>query len=125
MWQIGEGGEGGLTLHSAEVSCSENPIADTFSVTIAAASLLNVTCMTCSLDLLCCWLAKACKSLLLLHSQIFPHHENEIAQSQACACEHDKQHMETGGTDFVRFWLHNGFVNGRPLADDSWLVTNA
>ena len=53
--------------------------------------------------------------------QIFPHHENEIAQSQACACEHDKQQMGGGGTDFVRFWLHNGFVNGKrnwPLADD-------
>ena len=44
--------------------------------------------------------------------QIFPHHENEIAQSQACACEHDKQQMDNNGTDFVRFWLHNGFVNG-------------
>jgi cysteinyl-tRNA synthetase len=31
---------------------------------------------------------------------IFPHHENEIAQSQCC---HD-------GTPFVRYWLHNGFV---------------
>ena len=44
--------------------------------------------------------------------QIFPHHENEIAQSQACACDHDKQQMDNNGTDFVRFWLHNGFVNG-------------
>ncbi|MEC8463697.1 MAG: cysteine--tRNA ligase [Pseudomonadota bacterium] len=32
---------------------------------------------------------------------VFPHHENEIAQS-TCASE---------GEDFVRFWLHNGFVN--------------
>jgi cysteinyl-tRNA synthetase len=31
---------------------------------------------------------------------IFPHHENEIAQSE-CAT----------GRDFVRYWLHNGFVN--------------
>lgn len=30
---------------------------------------------------------------------IFPHHENEIAQS--CAAT---------GTDFARYWLHNGFV---------------
>ncbi len=30
---------------------------------------------------------------------IFPHHENEIAQSE---CANDKQ--------FVRYWLHNGFV---------------
>jgi cysteinyl-tRNA synthetase len=32
---------------------------------------------------------------------IFPHHENELAQS---TCAH-------GGETFVRFWLHNGFVN--------------
>jgi cysteinyl-tRNA synthetase len=31
---------------------------------------------------------------------IFPHHENEIAQSEAF----------TGGT-FVNYWMHNGFVN--------------
>ena len=31
---------------------------------------------------------------------IFPHHENEIAQS---VCSH-------GGKPFARFWLHNGFV---------------
>jgi len=32
---------------------------------------------------------------------VFPHHENEIAQS---TCAHD-------GETFVRYWLHNGFVN--------------
>jgi cysteinyl-tRNA synthetase len=32
---------------------------------------------------------------------IFPHHENEIAQSEAW----------TGRRPFVRYWLHNGFVN--------------
>ncbi|MCC7257529.1 MAG: cysteine--tRNA ligase [Gammaproteobacteria bacterium] len=32
---------------------------------------------------------------------IFPHHENEIAQS---TCAH-------GGVPFCRYWLHNGFVN--------------
>ena len=32
---------------------------------------------------------------------IFPHHENEIAQSEAY----------TGKTLFARYWLHNGFVN--------------
>ncbi|MBI3755276.1 MAG: cysteine--tRNA ligase, partial [Deltaproteobacteria bacterium] len=32
---------------------------------------------------------------------IFPHHENEIAQSEAA----------TGKQPFVRYWLHNGFVN--------------
>lgn len=31
---------------------------------------------------------------------IFPHHENEIAQAEgACGCE------------FVKYWLHNGFIN--------------
>ena len=32
---------------------------------------------------------------------IFPHHENEIAQS---SCAH-------GGAPFVRYWVHNGFVD--------------
>ncbi len=32
---------------------------------------------------------------------IFPHHENEIAQSEAWS----------GCTPFARYWLHNGFVN--------------
>jgi len=31
---------------------------------------------------------------------IFPHHENEIAQSEAAF-----------GNTFVRYWIHNGFVN--------------
>jgi cysteinyl-tRNA synthetase len=31
---------------------------------------------------------------------IFPHHENEIAQSEAAS-----------GQPFVKYWLHNGFVN--------------
>ena len=31
---------------------------------------------------------------------IFPHHENEIAQSE-CA----------NGTEFARFWMHNGYIN--------------
>jgi cysteinyl-tRNA synthetase len=31
---------------------------------------------------------------------VFPHHENEIAQSEGCF-----------GVPFVRYWLHNGFVN--------------
>ena len=39
---------------------------------------------------------------------IFPHHENEIAQS---VCAHD-------GAPFARFWLHNGFVqvNGAKMS---------
>lgn len=32
---------------------------------------------------------------------VFPHHENEIAQSEAF----------TGSAPFVRFWVHNGLVN--------------
>jgi len=35
------------------------------------------------------------------HDLIFPHHENEIAQS-TCAHGHEL---------YVRYWLHNGFVN--------------
>jgi cysteinyl-tRNA synthetase len=32
---------------------------------------------------------------------VFPHHENEIAQSEAA----------TGKASYARYWLHNGFVN--------------
>ena len=32
---------------------------------------------------------------------IFPHHENEVAQSEAA----------TGHAPFVHYWMHNGFVN--------------
>ncbi len=32
---------------------------------------------------------------------IFPHHENEIAQGQ---CAH-------GGKEYVRYWMHNGYLN--------------
>ena len=32
---------------------------------------------------------------------IFPHHENEVAQSR---CAH-------GGAPFVRYWMHNGYIN--------------
>ena len=50
---------------------------------------------------------------LLAHCRdlVFPHHENELAQSWASACECDRPHLANGGRDFVRFWLHNGFVN--------------
>jgi cysteinyl-tRNA synthetase len=33
---------------------------------------------------------------------IFPHHENEIAQSEAA---------HAGGGEFARIWMHNGFLN--------------
>jgi cysteinyl-tRNA synthetase len=39
------------------------------------------------------------------HDLIFPHHENEIAQS-TCANK-----GSLGGQPFARVWLHNGFVN--------------
>ena len=41
------------------------------------------------------------------HDLIFPHHENEIAQSE---CAH--------GKPFVRYWMHNGFltVNGEKMS---------
>ena len=41
---------------------------------------------------------------------VHPHHDNEIAQSQAAACACDREAMP-GGTDFVRYWCHFGFVN--------------
>ena len=31
---------------------------------------------------------------------IFPHHENEIAQSECC-----------NGVEYVRYWMHNGYIN--------------
>ncbi|BCJ93331.1 cysteine--tRNA ligase [Anaerocolumna cellulosilytica] len=31
---------------------------------------------------------------------VFPHHENEIAQSEAC-----------NGKEFAKYWMHNGFLN--------------
>ena len=31
---------------------------------------------------------------------IFPHHENEIAQSECC-----------NGVEFARYWMHNGYIN--------------
>ena len=31
---------------------------------------------------------------------VFPHHENEIAQSECCT-----------GTKYARFWMHNGYIN--------------
>jgi cysteinyl-tRNA synthetase len=34
------------------------------------------------------------------HDLIFPHHENEIAQSEAC-----------NGKQFARYWMHNGYIN--------------
>ena len=45
----------------------------------------------------------------------FPHHENELAQSRAAACgcgeAHGSQHSDGRDADFVRYWMHNGFVN--------------
>lgn len=45
---------------------------------------------------------------------VFPHHENELAQSEAAT-----------GTTFVRYWVHNGFVNigGEKMAKSVGNVT--
>lgn len=40
--------------------------------------------------------------------QVFPHHENELAQSQAACCEPDPSSDQSR---LARFWMHNGFVN--------------
>ena len=47
---------------------------------------------------------------MCLWLQIFPHHENERAQSEAACCNND----QAGGSEdsrLARFWMHNGFVN--------------
>ncbi|KAK9908941.1 hypothetical protein WJX75_005015 [Coccomyxa subellipsoidea] len=41
---------------------------------------------------------------------IHPHHDNELVQSQAAACDCDTEHMPDQ-QDFVRWWMHLGFVN--------------
>lgn len=45
---------------------------------------------------------------------VFPHHENEIAQSEAAT-----------GTAFARYWVHNGFINmgGEKMAKSVGNVT--
>lgn len=47
---------------------------------------------------------------------IFPHHENEIAQSEAYS----------GTEPFVRYWLHNGFVNltGEKMSKSTGNIVN-
>lgn len=57
---------------------------------------------------------------------VFPHHENEIIQSQVLPLDHpsytlfypqaaaspvEKEALLNGGVDFVKYWVHNGFVN--------------
>jgi cysteinyl-tRNA synthetase len=46
---------------------------------------------------------------------IFPHHENEIAQSESAT-----------GTSFARYWLHNGMVNlaGEKMAKSTGLLVD-
>jgi cysteinyl-tRNA synthetase len=46
---------------------------------------------------------------------MFPHHENEIAQSEGAS-----------GTTFARYWLHNGMVNlgGEKMAKSTGLVVD-
>jgi cysteinyl-tRNA synthetase len=53
-------------------------------------------------------LSAACRDL------IHPHHDNELVQSQAAACGCDKEALYNG-VDFVRLWMHLGFVNGTRL----------
>ena len=52
----------------------------------------------------CSVMANAFSATIDIHSGgqdlIFPHHENEIAQSEAA-----------NGVPFARFWLHNGYIN--------------
>jgi len=53
----------------------------------------------------CCVMApKYCGGALDIHAGgedlVFPHHENEIAQSEGCSGQHP----------VVRYWLHNGFI---------------
>jgi len=45
---------------------------------------------------------------------VFPHHENELAQARAAAapCGCGGHHAaDTDTPEFVRYWVHNGFVN--------------
>ncbi len=49
---------------------------------------------------------------------VFPHHENELAQSRAavgsCSCGHDHSHDgDSSSPDFVRYWVHNGKPGSR------------
>jgi len=39
----------------------------------------------------------------------FPHHENELAQSEAACCAEERE--LTGERGLARYWVHNGFVN--------------
>jgi cysteinyl-tRNA synthetase len=47
------------------------------------------------------------------HDVVFPHHENEIAQSEGY----------TGASPVVRFWVHNGLL--RPTEDDQEKMTRS
>jgi hypothetical protein len=61
-----------------------------------------------------CWTScsqAADGALVQCRDLIHPHHDNELAQSQAAACACDREAMP-GGVDFVRYWMHVGFVNG-------------
>jgi cysteinyl-tRNA synthetase len=41
----------------------------------------------------------------------FPHHENEIAQSEGAQDTSAREREGEGGSTFVRTWMHNGFLN--------------
>ena len=70
---------------------------------------------TCKELLLSCPHPPALTLLPFLHMDtlcrdlIHPHHDNEIAQSQAACCS---SHSTKEAEDFVKLWMHIGFVNG-------------
>ena len=44
---------------------------------------------------------------------IFPHHENEIAQSECC-----------NGKNFAKYWMHNGFLNiDNKKCPNPWVIS--
>lgn len=54
---------------------------------------------------------------------VFPHHENEIAQSQAAAfgCE-DESHLHDG-QDFVRYWVRPTVASSLVFGDSPWVIS--
>jgi cysteinyl-tRNA synthetase len=38
---------------------------------------------------------------------VFPHHENEIAQSE---CSYERSSTKSSGAPYVRYWMHNAFL---------------
>lgn len=63
--------------------------------------------------------ALLCAALADRRDLVFPHHENELAQSRAaagtCSCGHDHAGGDGGEArdEFVRYWVHNGAAQVR------------